>query len=73
MGAIQGGGPRGHRRTEQAVDEIARSTEKANQSGQRLREIQSIVDSTAGQVQSIATAAEQQSASTRRSPRPWTT
>jgi methyl-accepting chemotaxis protein len=63
VGAIQGGAREAIGATEQAVDEIARSTEKANQSGQRLREIQSIVDSTAGQVQSIATAAEQQSAS----------
>jgi methyl-accepting chemotaxis protein len=63
VGAIQGGAREAIGATEQAVDEIARTTEKANQSGERLREIQSIVESTAGQVQSIAAAAEEQSAS----------
>jgi len=63
VGAIQGGAREAIGATEQAVGEIAHSTEKANQSGERLREIQAIVDSTAGQVQSIATAAEEQSAS----------
>jgi methyl-accepting chemotaxis protein len=49
--------------TESAAGEIATSTDMANQSGERLKEILSIVESTNQQVQSIATAAEEQSAS----------
>ncbi len=48
--------------TESAAGEIATSTDMANQSGERLKEILSIVESTNQQVQSIAAAAEEQSA-----------
>jgi methyl-accepting chemotaxis protein len=42
--------------------EVERATDQARQSGDALREIVDIVEETAGQVRSIATAAEQQSA-----------
>ncbi len=48
--------------TEEAVAAIALSAEKANLSGQALREIVRMVEGTADQVRSIATASEEQSA-----------
>lgn len=48
--------------TEEAVESITKSTELANQSGKALDEIVEMVEATTDQVQSIATAAEQQSA-----------
>ncbi|MBB5143565.1 methyl-accepting chemotaxis protein [Desulfovibrio intestinalis] len=45
-----------------AVNQIARATDFANQSGQALEEIVATVESTADQVNAIATASEEQSA-----------
>ncbi len=47
---------------ESAVEQIRRATELAEMSGQALEEIVSTVDTTADQVQAIATASEEQSA-----------
>ena len=46
---------------EQSFDLIGRATEKASRSGDVLFEIVSLADNTAGQVQAIAAASEQQS------------
>jgi methyl-accepting chemotaxis protein len=48
--------------TEKAADSVAKSTDLANQSGEALREIVGRVENAADQVRAIATAAEQQSA-----------
>ncbi|MEF2230510.1 MAG: methyl-accepting chemotaxis protein [Pseudodesulfovibrio sp.] len=48
--------------TEAAAASVGRSTELANESGRSLKEIVSFVDNAADQVRAIATAAEQQSA-----------
>jgi len=48
--------------TEAAAKSVGRSTELANESGRSLKEIVSFVDNAADQVRAIATAAEQQSA-----------
>ena len=50
------------RQVDQTVELIASATEQATESGYALAEIVSLVDSTAGQVQAIATASEEQSA-----------
>lgn len=47
---------------ERSVEDIVKSTEAANESGNFMAEIVSIVDETAGMVESIATASEEQSA-----------
>ncbi len=47
---------------ERSVEDIVKSTEAANESGQFMEEIVSIVGETAGMVESIATASEEQSA-----------
>ena len=47
---------------ETSVEDIVKSTEAANESGQFMTQIVTIVGETAGQVESIATASEEQSA-----------
>jgi len=60
--AIQGGAREAVSGMEGAASEVEKATEQARQSGEALKEIVSFVDATAGQVSSIAAAAEQQSA-----------
>ncbi|WP_366141539.1 bacteriohemerythrin, partial [Pseudodesulfovibrio sp.] len=50
------------RAVESAAEDITRSTEASNEAGRFMEEIVSIVEETAGQVDSIATASEEQSA-----------
>ena len=60
--AIQTSADKSIRQVEAAVSDIEASTELAVQSGQSLQEIVVMVDNTADQVRAIATASEQQSA-----------
>lgn len=60
--AIQDGARRSIEGVRQATDAVETSTDIARSSGQTLEKIVDIVNSTSDQVQSIATAAEQQSA-----------
>ena len=60
---IQTGARRNVENVEKSVDMIDQATSLAGQSGEALREIVSLVASTADQVRSIATASEEQSAS----------
>ena len=62
IGSIQANTREAISATEQAVEDITKTTEQANNSGERLREIRVLVESTAERVQSIATAAEEMSA-----------
>ncbi|GFK95104.1 Methyl-accepting chemotaxis protein McpQ [Fundidesulfovibrio magnetotacticus] len=60
--AIQSGAREAVSGMESAASEVEKATGQARQSGEALKEIVSFVDATAGQVSSIAAAAEQQSA-----------
>ncbi|WP_029895292.1 methyl-accepting chemotaxis protein [Desulfohalovibrio reitneri] len=62
IAAIQKGAETSVEATQSAAKAVVESTELAEESGQALGEIVSIVEGTASQVSSIATAAEQQSA-----------
>ncbi|WP_147819874.1 methyl-accepting chemotaxis protein [Salidesulfovibrio onnuriiensis] len=59
---IQDGAMRNVEATEVARESVRTSTELANQSGEAMEEIRSLVEQSADQVRNIATAAEQQSA-----------
>lgn len=60
--SIQAGARNNVQATETAVLSVERSTEHAHRSGEALKSIVSVAESTADQVRAIATAAEQQSA-----------
>ncbi len=62
IASIQTGARDNVQATASAVDAVMRSTELTEKSGGTLKEIVSMVDRTADQVRSIATASEQQSA-----------
>ncbi len=59
---IQGGARNNVHATEIAVSSVQKSTENAHRSGEALKRIVMVAESTADQVRAIATAAEQQSA-----------
>ncbi|MBU4378024.1 MAG: chemotaxis protein, partial [Proteobacteria bacterium] len=59
---IQDGARKNVRATEIAVSAVQKSTDMANRSGEALKSIVLVAESTADRVRSIATAAEQQSA-----------
>ncbi|WP_243544722.1 methyl-accepting chemotaxis protein [Pseudodesulfovibrio tunisiensis] len=59
---IQSGARQNVRATDDAVGAVQKSTELAIKAGQAMQEIQNVVDQSAQQVSSIATAAEEQSA-----------
>ena len=61
--AIQDSAAKSMDQVDHTVENIEKATELATRSGDALREIVSMVDSTADQVRGIATASEQQSAS----------
>ena len=63
IAAIQESASKSMEQVDLAVQGIERATEFANQSGEALHEIVAMVDNTADQVRGIATASEQQSAS----------
>ena len=60
--AIQQGAEKSFTATRQASEAVADSTQLAEESGRALHDIVQIVDGTAGQVQAIAAASEEQSA-----------
>ncbi|QGY39791.1 DUF3365 domain-containing protein [Pseudodesulfovibrio cashew] len=60
--SIQDGAEANIRSVDTAAEAVDRATEMANQSGESLGQIVHFADATSGQVQSIATAAEEQSA-----------
>ncbi len=60
--AIQDGSRKNMDSMDEAVKAVEKATELANQSGQALADIVSLVESTSDQVRAIATASEQQSA-----------
>ena len=63
VGSIQSGTRQAIGATERCAADIVESTRMAEESGQRLGEILALVESTTSQVQAIAAASEQQSAS----------
>lgn len=63
IAAIQESATKSMEQVDLSAQGIGRATEFANQSGEALREIVAMVDNTADQVRGIATASEQQSAS----------
>lgn len=62
VGTIQEQARSNIKAVEESVEDIVKSTEAANESGRFMSEIVSIVGETAGMVESIATASEEQSA-----------
>ncbi len=62
IATIQQGASKSIQATRSAAESVGRSTRLAEESGKALHEIVRIADETAGQVQSIATASEEQSA-----------
>ncbi|MFO7595268.1 MAG: Cache 3/Cache 2 fusion domain-containing protein [Desulfocurvibacter africanus] len=62
IASIQQGASKSIEATRSATEAVGRSTRLAEESGQAMHEIVRIADATAGQVQSIATASEEQSA-----------
>ena len=62
IGAIQQGARESVRKVDEATEAVAHATELAGASEAALRAIVALVDETSGQVQGIATAAEEQSA-----------
>ena len=61
IASIQQGAAKSVQATRSAAEAVGKSTRLAEESGQALQEIVRIADGTAGQVQSIATASEEQS------------